>query len=171
MQAISSSRMTINEFFEEFLAEAKASLERTPELLSVLKEAGVVDSGGAGLVVILEGMAMASPGRPVRFGKTRRRAMHTESEQKFISKIEDVDFKVSARNSFSSYRKWTIPTKSKKRKWRKSFPLSAIHSSCQDEDILKVHIHTLKPGCVLNVGQQYGEFVHLKIEKHDHPAQ
>ena len=71
---------------------------------------------------------------------------------------------VVARNSFSSYRKWTILTKSKKRNGES---LSAFGDSLvivKDEDILKVHIHTLKPGDVLNVGQQYGEFVHLKIE-------
>ena len=49
-------RQYINEFFDEYIMEAKASLERTPDLLPVLKEAGVVDSGGAGYICIIEGM-------------------------------------------------------------------------------------------------------------------
>ena len=56
MNKIANSKMTINEFFREYLAELKESLQRTPDLLPVLKEAGVVDSGGAGFVVIIEGM-------------------------------------------------------------------------------------------------------------------
>ena len=162
MQAISSSRMTINEFFEEFLAEAKASLERTPELLSVLKEAGVVDSGGAGLVVILEGMAMALEGQFVS-EKPVEGAMHTVGT-KFISKIEDVDFGYCT-EFILELSKVDNPDEIEEEEMAKVF--SAFGDSLvivKDEDILKVHIHTLKPGDVLNVGQQYGEFVHLKIE-------
>ena len=47
--------MTINDFFVEFIAELRESLQRTPEILPALKEAGVVDSGGAGLLYIIEG--------------------------------------------------------------------------------------------------------------------
>ena len=56
MSLIANSKMSINEFLDEYLLEAKASLDRTPELLPVLKEAGVVDSGGAGYLCIIEGM-------------------------------------------------------------------------------------------------------------------
>ena len=151
MQAISSSRMTINEFFEEFLAEAKASLERTPELLSVLKEAGVVDSGGAGLVVILEGMAMALEGQFVS-EKPVEGAMHTVGT-KFISKIEDVDFGYCT-EFILELSKVDNPDEIEEEEMAKVF--SAFGDSLvivKDEDILKVHIHTLKPGDVLNVGQ------------------
>ena len=58
------------QFIQNFLAEARRSLERTPELLKVLKEAGVVDSGGAGLVYIVEGMEKALSGESLDLAKT-----------------------------------------------------------------------------------------------------
>ena len=66
MTQIANSMMTITEFYEEYVAEAKASLARTPELLPVLKEAGVVDSGGAGYLCILEGMLSALHDKPIK---------------------------------------------------------------------------------------------------------
>ena len=53
---------TLESFMNDYAAEMKRSLERTPELLNVLKEAGVVDSGGAGLVAITEGMISSLSG-------------------------------------------------------------------------------------------------------------
>lgn len=162
LQLISSSKMTINEFFKEFIEEAKASLERTPDLLPVLKEAGVVDSGGAGLVVILEGMAMALEGQFVS-EKPVEGAMHTVGT-KFISKVEDADFGYCT-EFILQLSKVESAEEIKEEEMAKVF--SSLGDSIvivKDEDILKVHIHTLKPGDVLNLAQQYGEFVHLKIE-------
>ncbi|MDD3192025.1 MAG: DAK2 domain-containing protein, partial [Bacilli bacterium] len=79
LAAISSSRMSINEFFDELIIEAKASLQRTPDLLPVLKEAGVVDSGGAGLICILEGMQKALNGEFLA-GTSIERVMHMASK-------------------------------------------------------------------------------------------
>ena len=158
---ISSSRMSINEFFTEFLAEAKASLERTPELLPVLKEAGVVDSGGAGLIVILEGMAMVVEGkfvseRPVEV------AMHTIGT-KLRSTNENVEFGYCT--EFIIEAKEDLDKEIDENYIAKR--LSALGDSIvvvMDEDIIKVHVHTLKPGDALNIGQEFGEFIHLKIE-------
>ncbi len=160
--AISSSRMSINEFFKEFIGEAKASLERTPDLLPVLKEAGVVDSGGAGLIVILEGMAMAVEGEFVT-EKPVEGAMHTVGT-KFISKVENIDFGYCT-EFILQLSKDKNPDEIAEEDVSKV--LSTFGDSLvivKDEDILKVHIHTQKPGDVLNIGQQYGEFIHLKIE-------
>ena len=63
--ANNSNAKTPLEFLDAFLDEAKTSLEHTPDLLPVLKEAGVVDSGGAGLVYIIEGMRMAMLGKKI----------------------------------------------------------------------------------------------------------
>lgn len=160
--AISSSRMSINEFFAEFLEEAKASLERTPELLPVLKEAGVVDSGGAGLIEILEGMAMVLDGKFVS-EKPVEGAMHTVGT-KFISKVENVEFGYCT-EFILQLSKVDNPDEVDEEEISKVFAsLGDSIVIVKDEDILKAHIHTLKPGDVLNIGQQYGEFIHLKIE-------
>ncbi|MGD9886808.1 MAG: DAK2 domain-containing protein [Bacilli bacterium] len=162
LNAISSSRMSINEFFHEFIDEAKASLVRTPNLLPVLKEAGVVDSGGAGLIYVLEGMSLALDGkflseRPVEG------AMHTVSTQ-FLNKNVDVTF------GYCTEFIVKMTKEANNSEFNESFVtnmLSPIGDSIvvvHDEDILKVHVHTLTPGDVLNIGQKFGEFMSLKIE-------
>ena len=65
MSLIANSKMTVEEFFDEYIAEAKNSLQRTPDLLPQLKEANVVDSGGAGYICIIEGMRMALDGNMI----------------------------------------------------------------------------------------------------------
>ena len=161
MLAISSSRMSINEFFTEFIDEAKASLERTPDVLPVLKEAGVVDSGGAGLIVIIEGMAKAVEGEFVS-EKPVEGAMHTVGT-KFISTVDEVNF-----GYCTEFILQIDKDKSDDIKESEIYailePLGDSMVIVKDEDILKVHIHTLKPGDVLNIGQTYGQFIHLKIE-------
>jgi len=161
MLAISSSRMTINEFFKEFLEEAYASLDRTPDLLAVLKEAGVVDSGGAGLIYILEGMAAAVEGQFVS-EKTVESAMHTIGTR-FVSKIENVDFGYCTEFILQLSKEYEDEFKEQDLTKMLS-PLGDSIVTVRDEDIVKVHIHTLKPGDILNIGQKFGEFVHLKIE-------
>ena len=64
--SVTTDESSIEEYWAAYLSEAEASLQRTPELLAVLKEAGVVDSGGAGLYYIIEGMLAASKGEDVR---------------------------------------------------------------------------------------------------------
>ncbi|MDI9508143.1 MAG: DAK2 domain-containing protein [Bacillota bacterium] len=159
--AISSSRMTINEFFSEFLAEAKASLERTPELLPVLKEAGVIDSGGAGLVYILEGMAEAVEGRFVS-ERPVKTAMHTVGTR-FVSKVENVEFGYCTEFILQLSPEYKDEFE-EEMLTKMLTPLGDSIVTVVDEDIVKVHIHTLKPGDILNVGQKFGEYVHLKIE-------
>ncbi|MGD9605209.1 MAG: DAK2 domain-containing protein [Bacilli bacterium] len=162
MMQISSSRMSINEFFVELIDEAKASLVRTPNLLPVLKEAGVVDSGGAGLVYVLEGMSLALEGKFLS-EKPVEGAMHTVST-KFLNSNVDVTFgyctefivKMKPEANTSEFNEGVVTSM-----------LSPIGDSIvvvHDEDILKVHVHTLAPGDVLNIGQKFGEFVSLKIE-------
>ncbi len=161
MLAIANSRMSINEFFEEYIIEAKASLERTPDLLPALKEAGVVDSGAAGLIVIIEGMARAVEGDFVS-EKPVEAAMHTIGT-KFISHVENVEFGYCT--EFIIQAKKDLPEEVNEDYI--SSKLSALGDSIvvvMDEDLIKVHVHTLTPGDALNLGQQFGEFIHLKIE-------
>ncbi|MDD3171212.1 MAG: DAK2 domain-containing protein [Bacilli bacterium] len=160
MLAISSSRMTINEFFKEYISEARASLERTPDILPILKESGVVDSGGAGYLAIIEGMAEAldedfvatatvDTTYATHMPKSDAGAVEFGYCTEFILKLkEDVNVEeFDERKIYDAIN-----------------PLGDSIALVKDEDLVKVHIHTLKPGDILNIGQVYGEFVHLKIE-------
>ena len=153
---------SIEKAFDLLLNEARKSLERTPDLLPVLKEVGVVDSGGAGLIKILEGMQSALNGE-------------------FIDKVNatSTDIKGSAQvaadennDEFGYCTEFImrLGPDSVKRPFQKNRFTSVLNSHgnslvvVQDEDIVKVHVHTLNPGNILSYAQNFGEFVKLKIE-------
>lgn len=153
---------SIEKAFDLLLTEARKSLKRTPDLLPVLKEVGVVDSGGAGLIKILEGMQSALNGE-------------------FIDKVNatSTDIKGSAQvaadennDEFGYCTEFImhLGPDSVKRPFQKNRFTSVLNSHgnslvvVQDEDIVKVHVHTLNPGNILSYAQNFGEFVKLKIE-------
>ena len=159
MMAISSSRMTINEFFTEYIAEAKASLERTPEILPVLKESGVVDSGGAGYLCIIEGMAEALNDDFVATEVTATAAVvhpHLDKSEEEFGYCTEFILKLKKDLDPEVFDEKVI--------YDQIASLGNSIAMVKDEDIVKVHIHTLKPGDILNIGLMYGDFIHIKIE-------
>ena len=154
--------MTIDKALGIILEEAKASLKRTPELLPILKEVGVVDSGGSGLVRILEGMYLASIGQFVE-----RNASDNVNEN--ISSAAAMEMGEEEFGYCTEFIMSLGPDSVKKpfsqkpfSKWLNEHGNSLV--VVVDEDIVKVHVHTMTPGEILNFAQQYGEFLKLKIE-------
>lgn len=147
----------LDTYFEKLVQYSKESLDRTPDYLPVLKEVGVVDSGGSGLLRILEGMLLYVKGSPVEFNQSRKEvqvnpALLLENEEfgyctEFIIRLNNVD---------------TFDERKLKTKLTDMGGESLV--VVKDDDLVKVHVHTLKPGDVLNTGQRYGEFIKLKIE-------
>ena len=171
MKAESAAQSTRDLAFvmKETLNEAKASLERTPTLLPVLKEAGVVDSGGQGLVIIYEAfLAVLEGNAPAPSdvdGKTigmdeMIKIEHQKSVQTPLSVDEIVygyctEFMIqlSDANRFSE-----DEFRQKLNKHGDSLLVVA------DEEVVKVHIHSEYPGEVLTFSQKYGELMNIKIE-------
>ena len=149
----------LNTYFDKICKYAKESLDSTPEYLPVLKEVGVVDSGGAGLLKILEGMKSYVDGMPIEFEEKKAEivtnpALMLDNDEfgyctEFIIRLDD--------NYVKTFDENILKTK-----------LTDMGGESlvvvKDEDLVKVHVHTLKPGDALNIGQRYGEFVKLKIE-------
>ena len=159
---------TVRSFFANFVKEMHASVERTPDLLPQLKEAGVVDSGGAGLYYIIDGFNRALNGKEIvdtsateqtevkktpavstgSFGpdSTMTYAYCTELLVQLLnSKASVDDFDVDALRAF----------------------LSGIGDSVvafKTDSIVKLHVHTLTPDKVLGYMLAYGEFITVKIE-------
>lgn len=154
--------MSIEDCFNILIDEARASLNRTPELLPVLKEVGVVDSGGTGLLKVLEGFQSAVNGKVVE----KVMATVTESTPKAGSQLEGDEF------GYCTEFLLRLPSESSsmKKEYNESRFNSFLQShgnsivSLKDDDIVKVHIHTLNPGEVLAFAIEYGEFVKVKIE-------
>ena len=156
---------TLDGYFADLITELRSSLARTPDLLDVLKEAGVVDSGGAGLVYIVEGMKNVIDG-----GDVTHTGHITGSSAKQIN-IES--FTADSELEFGYCTEFLLRLQKSKTDIEK-FDINAFTElvksmgdsvvSFLDGTIVKVHVHTMHPGEVLNECQKYGEFLTLKIE-------
>ncbi len=150
-----------NAVWETICVEAEASLKRTPELLPVLKKAGVVDAGGQGLCIILRAMQKVFEGGAVEDGAVTEKSTKTKS--------------ASAAGSFETDIKFTYCTEfivaREKGNDRDPLRLRAYLESIgdcvvvvDDEEIIKVHVHTNDPGKALSEGVKYGQFETVKVE-------
>ncbi len=163
MTLIANSRMSINEFFEEYIAEARVSLEKTPDLLPALKEAGVIDSGGAGYIYILEGMLKVLNGeiltKEASFGVAHSIKLNTTSEKEI-----EFGYCTEFILQLLKDKAGDIETFDEKTILEQISPIGESIVIVKDEDIIKVHIHTLVPGTIFTIAQQYGEFIKIKVE-------
>ena len=164
-----SSFSNIEDALSYFLREAKKSLEHTPDLLPILKEVGVVDSGGAGLLVILEGMLSAAEGRFVERNEEAPR-----QESALPQKSAYAGAMLSEEEEGYGYctqfmLRLGTPEEGKRPFFEEKFArfLKSHGKSLvfmRNGDLVKVHVHTLAPGEMLNYAQNYGEFVTIVIE-------
>lgn len=154
--------MSIEKTLEILLQEANASLNRTPELLPILKEVGVVDSGGTGLVRIIEGMYLASISQEVSRDDKNVSAGSIASAAAKAMEEEEFGYCTEFIMSLGPDSVKKIFNQSRFTNWLNSHGQSLV--VVKDDDIVKVHVHTLTPGEILNYAQQYGEFLKLKIE-------
>nr|WP_251125055.1 MULTISPECIES: DAK2 domain-containing protein [unclassified Exiguobacterium] len=166
----SESTSDFTEFMKRVIVEAKASLDRTPDLLPVLKEVGVVDSGGQGLLVIyegflasLEGKELEKPHAPVMDALIEAEH-HAHAAQGFMS-TEDIEFGYCTEIMVRFQDDKLKDTPFNEDTFRNE--LSELGDSLlvvADEELLKVHVHVETPGEVITKGQRFGELVAVKIE-------
>ncbi len=156
---------SVEDFFRLHIDEARRSLAHTKELLPVLAEADVVDSGGAGYLCIAEGMYSALRGEPVNF------TLAPEKEK------EAVDIDRFTRDSVLEFGYCTefllrlTTAKVDPDNFDINTALAVLTElggesvvAYKQEDILKVHVHTFRPGDILARMQAFGEFLTVKIE-------
>lgn len=153
------------EFLNAFIDEAKRSLARTPELLPVLKKAGVVDSGAAGLIYIIDEMIKAVTGEDIadvsgdvnaNGGELDLDAFNEDSVLEFGYCTELLIRLQNAKTDIPSFDVKVITDY-----------LSEIGNSIvtvRNGSIVKLHVHTITPHKVLEFCQQFGEFLKIKIE-------
>ncbi|MBQ9124875.1 MAG: DAK2 domain-containing protein [Acholeplasmatales bacterium] len=148
---------TIDELLNYYIIEAKKSLNNTPNLLPVLKEAGVVDSGGAGFCKIIEGMIMALNDEMLE--------VHDDEAEKKQSAAASANADIKFGYCTEFIIELNKPAEFEEKTLKSA--LSILGDSLvvvRDEDIVKVHVHTNTPGRALEIAQKHGEFVTLKIE-------
>lgn len=150
---------------EAFTTEAKASLNRTPDLLPVLKEVGVVDSGGQGLLFVYEGFLASMKGEPL--------------PEKNESSLDDLinaehhrvqDFMDTSDIEFGYCTEIMVRFEEDKApfdedQFRQELnPMGDSLLVISDDEIAKVHIHSETPGAVLAAGQKYGSLIKIKVD-------
>ncbi|MFJ6207789.1 DAK2 domain-containing protein [Lysinibacillus sp. NPDC092081] len=150
---------------EAFTAEAQASLQRTPELLPVLKEVGVVDSGGQGLLFVYEGFLASLKGEPlpVKNEATLDDLINAEHHraQDFMNTV-DIEFGYCT-EIMVRFEEGKEPF-SEEQFRNELNPLGDSLLVISDEEIAKVHIHSEQPGTVLAMGQKYGSLIKIKVD-------
>ena len=175
---------SIEEFMDLWIASMDLSLQHTPELLDVLKKAGVVDSGGAGLLCIAEGMRDAlhgkeTPGTSPRVTENGAdtSSMAPRSSSSGLSRgSHPVDFSAFTEDSvleFGYCTEFLLRLQRSKvdldsfdetviKSWLESIGDSLVFF--REGSIIKVHVHTKDPGAVLTRCREWGEFLTIKVE-------
>ena len=145
---------------EEVIKEGDFVLSQTPEMLPVLKQAGVVDSGGQGLMQVMKGMRDAFLGKELDFTfEPAKQNVNTSADSHELGEIKfgyctefivmlEKPFNAVKENEFKSY-------------------LESIGDSIvvvADDEIIKVHVHTNDPGLAIQKGLSYGSLTNMKID-------
>lgn len=156
-----SRNLDVDVFFSVYLAEMRKSLAKTPEILPILKEAGVVDSGAFGYIIIIEGAL-----------KFLQNEIIDGNDLNVVS--DDVRPTVSGRGEYGYCAEFVLELTN-------GIDIEEFNSSLDEMgesivsarlgDTVKVHIHTRKPGEVLTFAQKFGEFSSVKIENMDIQAE
>ena len=162
--ACASGSESINDFMKKCCEEMQLSLDRTPELLDTLKEAGVIDSGGAGLLYIVEGMNSVLEGKDV------------EGDLNINESKQSVDFSKFNEESVMEYGYCTEfllqlqnckvnPLEFDEKVIIEYLETIGDSIVCyKTGTVVKVHVHTLMPYKALEFSQKFGEFLTVKIE-------
>ena len=157
---------TLDKYFETLLSEMQVSLDHTPEKLDVLRQAGVVDSGGAGLLCIFRGMNEALHGivaseeaTPDSTPAAPALDLSKFTEDSVLEFGYCTEFLLRLTRAKTDIDKFDI---SEFIAWLEANGESVV--AFRDGTIVKVHVHTYHPGEILNHCQQFGEFLTLKIE-------
>ena len=157
---------SVVEVMEAIYAEAQASLKRTPELLPILKEVGVVDSGGQGLVCVYQGFVAALKGEEIE----GLEAVETNVVDMQFEDDHDMDFMSPEDIVYGFCTEFTVRLDKEKKEFNEDKfreDMSKFGDSLlviSDSEYVKIHVHTETPGDVFNYGQQYGELIKIKSD-------
>ena len=153
----------MEKFFDYVIKEGVDILNRTPDLLPILKQANVVDAGGRGFVIMLQGMLAALQNHPIAY-------MGDENAVKTAAKADFAEF--SGESIEFMYCTECIVKKSAEYRgedtarelYKTLLPLGNSMVFVDDEKLIKLHIHTNEPGTVLTSALRFGTLMTVKVE-------
>ena len=163
---VAENTNNVIEVMEAIYTEAQASLKRTPDLLPILKEVGVVDSGGQGLVCVYQGFVAALKGEKI----DGLEAVETNVVDMQFEDDHDMDFMSPEDIVYGFCTEFTVRLDGEKKEFDEDkfrADMSKFGDSLlviSDSEYVKIHVHTETPGDVFNYGQQYGELIKIKSD-------
>lgn len=165
---VCKKNVELKDFFKEVIADGEAMLKQTPEMLPVLKKAGVVDAGGRGLLIIFQGFCNVLEGKEeadvVQFNDKIGEEQEVQAEAAFnYDSIADINYAYETEFFIIHIHKKT--TEADIDKFREK--LTELGDSVLvigDINLVKVHVNTNKPGTVLSLACELGEIDRIKID-------
>lgn len=152
------------EFMNKIIMHMRDILDRTPEMLPVLKEAGVVDSGGEGLLTILEGAYAALIGKEANFDIEVSDSQTPAAAGAKTEAVADADIKFGYCTEFIIMLEKNFGS-SEEREFKDYLESIGDSIVCvSDEDIVKIHVHTNDPGLAIQKALTYGSLTRMKID-------
>ncbi len=145
-------------FLENLIKQAKDTLNRTPEMLKVLKQADVVDAGGKGLIFLLEGALSALKGIEIKQEIKEDQVIDTEIELEEFTSEDEIIFTYCTEFMIKN------PTKTSEEFLSRIYDKGDSIVCVGNDNIIKTHIHTNNPGQILAIAVKYGELSNIKID-------
>ena len=151
-------------FLEAVLAYGDETLQKTPEMLPVLKKAGVVDSGGQGLMVILHGILEGLKGNVIELGDVVLSTKSSYANGAAREDIDTADIKFGYCTEFivNLNKEFTDKDEEEFKEFLTSIGDSLV--CVADDEVVKIHVHTNDPGLAIQRGLSFGELTNLKID-------
>ena len=160
-QKVCNTTEDLSIFWAEVCKEAEVTLDNTPELLPVLKKAGVVDAGGKGLVVVFEAMLDVFKGEKVAVPFTKQKEVAVIDSKSVVGNVDE-------EITFTYCTEYIVQ---KKENCKDALTLRAFLETIgdcvvvvDDDDIIKIHVHSDHPGKEIEEGIKFGMLINLKIE-------
>ncbi|MDO4616693.1 MAG: DAK2 domain-containing protein [Lachnospiraceae bacterium] len=159
---LAEEELSLEEYLRQVLSHGEYVLSQTPEMLPVLKEAGVVDSGGQGLITVLQGAFEVFCGKEVE--------LDFEPENKEASEFVKISKETEEEIKFGYCTEFIVvldqPINEEQEEGFKEYLLSIGDSLVvvADDEIVKVHVHTNDPGLAIQKGLTFGSLTRMKID-------
>jgi len=151
----------LDTFISEVINYAQEVLEKTPEMLPVLKEAGVVDSGGQGLLEVMRGAYDAFQGKEIDYS-----AIEASAGTKMVKPSEqaetEIKFGYCTEFIIMLEKEFTAKDETEFKAYLESIGDSIV--CVADDDIVKIHVHTNDPGLAIQKALTYGQLSRMKID-------
>ncbi|MCL2587033.1 MAG: DAK2 domain-containing protein [Firmicutes bacterium] len=163
---IAKSESDFDKFFEKLMQAGETILQQTPEMLPPLKKAGVVDSGGRGILVIFGGMQSALGDTDIKFDFSKDGSLEGNDHTPHAAQLEDLgDIEFAYCTEFNITNMHKTTTMASIDDLRERLMQMGDSVVCVgDLDMVKVHVHTNTPGEAITAGLMLGEMINLKID-------